>query len=166
MSAINLPKGGCFFFSTGLGFVNWWGSARIACGLDLKGNLIFSHFFFLSFFNIYYSQRIYFNLYKFNNSWIFQTSRKNVSYNMFFFCYSRSVTLKKRGLVANCDRSRSHKGQTLYFTVIIYLTKFSWKIFTPAIEKQCLWGEKKPRYKIFEAVKDLTQLLLNKSFNN
>jgi hypothetical protein len=93
-------------------------------------------------------------------------SRKNVSYNMFFFCYSRSVTLKKRGLVANCDRSRSHKGQTLYFTVIIYLTKFSWKIFTPAIEKRCLWGEKKPRYKIFEAVKDLTQLLLNKSFNN
>jgi hypothetical protein len=46
MSAINFPRGGCFFFLTGLGFVNWWGSARIACGLDLKGNLIFTHFFF------------------------------------------------------------------------------------------------------------------------
>jgi hypothetical protein len=53
MSAINFPRGGCFFFFLkGLGFVNWWGSARIACGLDLKGNLIFTHFFFffLSFF--------------------------------------------------------------------------------------------------------------------
>jgi hypothetical protein len=50
MSAINFPKGGCFFFfSTRLGFVNWWGSARIACGLDLKGNLIFTHFFFFFF---------------------------------------------------------------------------------------------------------------------
>jgi hypothetical protein len=67
MSAINLPKGGCFFFSTGLGFVNWWGSARIACGLDLEGNLIFTHFFFFfKFLSIFITLRefilIYINL--------------------------------------------------------------------------------------------------------
>jgi hypothetical protein len=65
MSAINFPRGGCFFFLTGLGFVNWWGSARIACGLDLKGNLIFTLFFF-KFLSIFITLRefilIYINL--------------------------------------------------------------------------------------------------------
>jgi hypothetical protein len=66
MSAINFPRGGCFFFLTGLGFVNWWESARIACGLDLKGNLIFTHFFFFLFLSIFITLRefilIYINL--------------------------------------------------------------------------------------------------------
>jgi hypothetical protein len=68
MSAINFPRGGCFFFFlTGLGFVNWWGSARIACGLDLKGNLIFTLcFFFFKFLSIFITLRefilIYINL--------------------------------------------------------------------------------------------------------